>query len=282
MYSSFSEESLAAVEEMLDFARCERVDGSFYGTGGTCRKGVPAPNLPKKGIKGRVPRNNPKEPLASGFTPLEKAKQKLAIFESKITNPDIVPSEKQLEQYGKLKNAVEDYEKRRDGKKNFLGRTDNSDLDKSVTRANAAAARQEGKRMISPLAKELGVNNRYYKATLASAGKNKKINALLTKGEKEIDSEGRKTLLTRLMSLETAYLSGRTPKGAPGVAKELNTLYKKLGIGGTPLLDSRWGDDELLAFGRQVVEGFGGKAIAPSDIVSRMRSDKGKDPWREP
>ena len=43
MYSSLSEESLQEVGNILDeFTRCERADGSFYGTGGTCRKGTPA------------------------------------------------------------------------------------------------------------------------------------------------------------------------------------------------------------------------------------------------
>jgi len=30
--------------ESLDYARCQRADGSFYGTGGVCRKGAPAGN----------------------------------------------------------------------------------------------------------------------------------------------------------------------------------------------------------------------------------------------
>ncbi len=37
-FQDFSEEAL----EALDFARCQRPDGSFYGTGGVCRKGSPA------------------------------------------------------------------------------------------------------------------------------------------------------------------------------------------------------------------------------------------------
>ena len=42
--------------EVYDFARCVRPDGSFYGTGGTCRKGSDAgdkkPEAPKKTSKG--------------------------------------------------------------------------------------------------------------------------------------------------------------------------------------------------------------------------------------
>ncbi len=37
-FEDFSESAL----ETLDFARCQRPDGSFYGTGGQCRKGSPA------------------------------------------------------------------------------------------------------------------------------------------------------------------------------------------------------------------------------------------------
>ena len=48
-YENFSEEAL----EALDFARCQRPDGSFYGTGGTCRKGSPAGAKEKEAPKGR-------------------------------------------------------------------------------------------------------------------------------------------------------------------------------------------------------------------------------------
>lgn len=37
-FENFSEKAL----EALDFARCQRADGSYYGTGGTCRQGTPA------------------------------------------------------------------------------------------------------------------------------------------------------------------------------------------------------------------------------------------------
>ena len=37
-FENFSEKAL----EALDFARCQRADGSYYGTGGTCRMGAPA------------------------------------------------------------------------------------------------------------------------------------------------------------------------------------------------------------------------------------------------
>ena len=45
-YYQFSEEHAAAFEsaalDKYDFQTCQRGDGSYYGTGGTCRKGTPA------------------------------------------------------------------------------------------------------------------------------------------------------------------------------------------------------------------------------------------------
>jgi hypothetical protein len=89
----------------------------------------------QSGIKGRVPRNDPTEPLRSGSTPLEKAKEKLKLFEQKLSDPNRTPSDKELEQFGKLKMAIEEFENKRDGqKKGLFGRQDKSDLDESKTR----------------------------------------------------------------------------------------------------------------------------------------------------
>jgi hypothetical protein len=51
--NNFTDESYAAFQEAAlekyDFATCQRSDGSYYGTGGTCRKGSPvAGGVPKK------------------------------------------------------------------------------------------------------------------------------------------------------------------------------------------------------------------------------------------
>ena len=48
-FENFSEKAL----EALDFARCQRPNGSFYGTGGTCRKGSPTGAKEKEAPKGR-------------------------------------------------------------------------------------------------------------------------------------------------------------------------------------------------------------------------------------
>ena len=128
MQGSFSQESLDTFSTLVsqspsisysesqkdsyDFTRCVRNDGSAYGTGGTCRKGTEATTLDilQSGIEGRVPKDDPKEPLASGSTPMEKAKEKLKAFEAKISEPNRIPSERELEQYGKLNIAITEFE----------------------------------------------------------------------------------------------------------------------------------------------------------------------------
>ena len=42
MKDSASENFSEYAQDALDFARCQRPDGSFYGTGGQCKKGPPA------------------------------------------------------------------------------------------------------------------------------------------------------------------------------------------------------------------------------------------------
>jgi hypothetical protein len=48
IFDNFSEEAL----EALDFARCQRADGSYYGTSGQCRKGKEAGDRPAEAPKG--------------------------------------------------------------------------------------------------------------------------------------------------------------------------------------------------------------------------------------
>ena len=161
MQGSFSRDSLRTYSNLIsethalsygesesssyDFTRCVRPNGTAYGTEGACRSGVESPlaDILKRGIKGRVPRNDPKEPLASGNTPLEKAEAKLSMFESLISDPDRTVSEKELEQYGKLKNAVDQFRNVRDGRKvGLFQREDRSDLDESKSRRKGEKERE--------------------------------------------------------------------------------------------------------------------------------------------
>jgi hypothetical protein len=45
--------------------------------------------------------------VGGGPTPLERAADKLKQFQRRLENPDYSPSEKELEQFGKLKNALD-------------------------------------------------------------------------------------------------------------------------------------------------------------------------------
>jgi len=50
IFDNFSEEAL----EALDFARCQRADGSFYGTSGQCRKGKEAGDKPAEQTRAKA------------------------------------------------------------------------------------------------------------------------------------------------------------------------------------------------------------------------------------
>jgi hypothetical protein len=184
MKGTFSEESLKRFAELAagkqssdfsegqtyDFTRCVKPSGKAYGTAGACKKGVEeeAPvYTPAGSIRGRVPRNDPKEPLASGSTPLEKAEAKLKQFEAKINRPSVRPSERELEQYGKLKNAVDEFKNKIEGrqvKKGILGRKveDRSDLDDSKLRKGGV-----GMRVVFPDAQSREVLKNTLKASQA-------------------------------------------------------------------------------------------------------------------
>ena len=53
--TDFNETAWEAFQEAAldkyDFQTCQRADGSYYGTGGTCRKGSPVKGTPKKKTK---------------------------------------------------------------------------------------------------------------------------------------------------------------------------------------------------------------------------------------
>jgi hypothetical protein len=61
-FDNFSEYS----QDALDFARCQRADGTFYGTSGQCRKGTPA------GAKEKKAKAEKKAPKAKRQTAMEK------------------------------------------------------------------------------------------------------------------------------------------------------------------------------------------------------------------
>jgi hypothetical protein len=80
-----------AFSEAYDFARCQRPDGSFYGTAGTCRKGSPA------GAK----QEEPKAPKAAKPKSSKGAKPKTG-----ATSSSALVNGKTVDQWETLKKSV--------------------------------------------------------------------------------------------------------------------------------------------------------------------------------
>ena len=64
-----------AAQDVLDFARCQRPDGSFYGTSGQCRKGSPTGAKEKEAPKGRKSSGKTGEASAKKATPKAVGKE---------------------------------------------------------------------------------------------------------------------------------------------------------------------------------------------------------------
>ena len=62
--------------DILDFARCQRPDGSYYGTSGTCRKGTAVSAKEMKALKSAAKKGN------------KKAKAAVAVAEGKVTKKE--------------------------------------------------------------------------------------------------------------------------------------------------------------------------------------------------
>ena len=251
---SFTEESL----EILNFQRCERPNGTFYGTGGTCRKGAPVAPNESGGLKGRVPKNNPNNPLASGFTPMEKAQAKLKQYEKAISDPNKPATEEDLLRYGKLSNALDSFKniegftrvKRRFG----IGTTiDKSDLDESATRSKGKLLRKASTHEHSNLAKEIGAEKHPIKAILGTASDSKKTEQLLKKykegykksvSKEDLTPDERGFLFKRLIEIDSGISSLRRviKKGAdPNKLDSLSGVNKP-----SPQLDPRVRQSTLL------------------------------------
>lgn len=140
-FDNFSEDA----QEVLDFARCQRPDGSFYGTGGQCRKGSPAgakePNpsfrtRPKGAIEADMKK------LASSGAMQEKgkagrdARAKFADLKAELKKP-------------LLKDPVAGVAKQQKANKDFL-KEDN----KRIARENPQVAMRFNKNKIKKLSNE--------------------------------------------------------------------------------------------------------------------------------
>jgi hypothetical protein len=154
-----------------------------------------------------VPKDDPKEPLATGSTPLEKARAKLKVFEQKISDPNQTPSDRELEQFGRLKMAVQEFENKKEGgKKGLFGGQDKSDLDESITR-------QVGKNIRKV------VPNSEDRQTIVKA---RQIHLKYLRGENPLLRRRTKASTEEILSLEREY------RDVSNTLSRLQTLIKGL------------------------------------------------------
>jgi hypothetical protein len=96
----------------------------------------------KGGVKGRVPKDDPSEPLSSGSTPLEKVKQKMAKLNKNLSDTDRLSTDEELERYGKMKLVSDEMENTKEGKFKLPFGKGKDDLDSSKTRAQGKVLRK--------------------------------------------------------------------------------------------------------------------------------------------
>lgn len=89
-YSTFSEDSLS----VLDFARCQRPDGSFYGTSGQCRKGTSVGPKEMKLLKQAAAAGNKKAELALQVVEGKKTKEQAVKEAGSVAPAAAAPSPK--------------------------------------------------------------------------------------------------------------------------------------------------------------------------------------------
>lgn len=93
-------------QEAYDFARCQRPDGTFYGTSGTCRKGTPVGPREKKALKAAAKKGN------------KRAKAALDVVEGRTTIKSMSPElKKELVALAPTKSASQEGDAKKLGKK---------------------------------------------------------------------------------------------------------------------------------------------------------------------
>jgi hypothetical protein len=96
----------------------------------------------KGGVRGRVPKDDPSEPLSSGSTPLEKVKQKMAKLNKNLLDTEKLSTDEELERYGKIKLVSDEMENTKEGGFNLLPSKKEDDLDRSKTREQGKILRK--------------------------------------------------------------------------------------------------------------------------------------------
>ncbi len=110
MKNSFGQFNEEALEAVYDFARCQRPDGSFYGTSGQCRKGAPAGAKEKDAVAPAPTKTTSKDPVKSVLKEQEKTKQFMKEESARLSkDPKIVERSTQA----KIRKLANEYERLR-------------------------------------------------------------------------------------------------------------------------------------------------------------------------
>jgi len=172
-YENFSEKAL----EALDFARCQRPDGSFYGTGGTCRKGSPTGAKEKEAPKGRS-KAAPKASVASDL----KSKMAEVREMDKTAKAANKAADKADKKFQKSKSPADGKEARRLDKIAKSADREANKADKELQRMAKSAKNDKGRAKNVKINEALASGNKS-RLRSAQAEIQKRIAALEKKGQ---------------------------------------------------------------------------------------------------
>ena len=174
----FTDDSYAAFQEAAiekyDFSTCQRADGSYYGTGGTCRIGSPVNGVPEKEKKGKASggggsgggeyRTRPKGAIESDMKKLTS---------SGAMNQKGTAGVKAREEHAKLKAELKKPLKGANSKSGGGGVSDAqaAALSKDLTRQIGEAAKKGDKKAVDNLMLAKSTVDGQIKARAAASGK---------------------------------------------------------------------------------------------------------------
>lgn len=190
-----------SAQEALDFARCQRPDGSFYGTGGVCRKGSPTGAKEKEAPKGRKSSGKTSESSAKKAAPKASASSDMKSKRAEVREMDKTAkaankaADKADKKFQKSKSPADGKEARRLDKIAKSADREANKADKELQRMAKSASNDKGR------------------------AKNVKINEALASGNKSRLRSAQAEVQKRIASLEK--------KGQP-VPKPLQATAKLL------------------------------------------------------
>lgn len=160
---SENEEDQLRFSEAYDFARCQRPDGSFYGTSGQCRKGKDAgakPEEPKAAAKPKKLKTDFRKEVAAGAAKRKERDEKIMArqardAELRVQLRDAIAAQRGVKaELDRRTRALREVERR--------VKKDPSKENKANMRTLAAAVREKGReydraeRLIEKMARERG------------------------------------------------------------------------------------------------------------------------------